>query len=168
MVALIWNGQDLTYAGYSWHLTQIKDHDFVIPMIVIFFQRAADISLLVELHAFDNETCKYEFSTTRMIIRKGLLISSQPLLISISLLSINFMAEFCCEIIFMLCKSCILCPGGSQHSGWLIEFCRFFAPRANPIAMPHSLKIVMGVNGIWRGFVRVPKLFKIPYNYSDG
>ncbi len=123
---------------------------------------------LVELHAFDNETCRYEFSTTRMSIWKGLLISFQPLLISISLLSINFMAEFCCEIIFMLGKSCILCLGGSQHNRWLIEFCRSFAPRANPIAMPHSLKIVMGVNGIWRGFVWVPKLFKIPYSYSDG
>lgn len=168
MVALIWNGQDLTYAGYSWHLTQINDQDFVIPMIVGFFQRAADLCLLVELNAFDNETCKYEFSTTKMIIQKGLLISSLPLLISISLLSINFIAEFCCEIIFVLGKSCILCPGGSQHSRWLIEFCRSFAPRANPIAMPHSLKIVMGVNGIWRGFAWVPKLFKIRYSYSDG
>jgi len=168
MVALIWNGQDLTYAGYSWHLTQINDQDFVIPMIVGFFQRAADLCLLVELNAFDNETCKYEFSTTKMIIQKGLLISSLPLLISISLLSINFIAEFCCEIIFVLGKSCILCPGGSQHSRWLIEFCRSFAPRANPIAMPHSLKIVMGVNAIWRGFAWVPKLFKIRYSYSDG
>jgi hypothetical protein len=168
MVALIWNGQDLTYAGYSWHLTQINDQDFVIPIIVVYLQRGADLCLLVELHAFDNETCRYAFSTTRMIIRKGFLISSQPLLISISLLSINFMAEFCCEIIFMLRKSCILCPGRSQHSRWFIEFCRSFAPRANPIAMPYSLKLVMRVNGIWRGFVWVPKLFKIPYSYSDG
>jgi hypothetical protein len=50
----------------------------------------------------------------------------------------------------------------------LVEFCRSFAPRANPIAMPHSLKIVMGVNGTWRGFVWVPKLFKVPYSYSNG
>ncbi len=139
-----------------WHRLTIR----ILLFLCSFFQRAADLCLLVELHAF-------EFSTTRMIIRKDL-ISSRPLLISISLHPINFIAEFYCEIIFMLGKSCILCPGGSWHSRWLIEFCRSFAPRANPIAMPHSLKIAMGVHGIWRGFVWVPKLFKIPYSYSNG